>query len=68
MLQKNGVDAKLPWPPLHIQPANPELNNNVHKNTELISNSSLMLPIFNTMTDEEVEYVIDCCNSANPMN
>lgn len=68
ILQENGIDAKLPWPPLHIQPANPELNNQSHKNTELISDSSLMLPIFNTMTDEEVEYVIDCCNSANPMN
>jgi len=65
ILQENGIDVKLPWPPLHIQPANPELNNNVHKNTELISESSLMLPIFNTMTDEEVDYVIDCCNDVN---
>ena len=65
ILQENGIDVKLPWPPLHIQPANPELNNNIHKNTELISNSSLMLPIFNKMTDDEVNYVIDCCNSVN---
>jgi len=62
ILQENGIDAKLPWPPLHIQPANPELNNNIHKNTELISDTSLMLPIFNRMTDEEVNYVIKCCN------
>lgn len=65
ILQDNGIDVKLPWPPLHIQPANPELNNNIHENTKLISDSTLMLPIFNKMTDEEVDYVIDCCNSIN---
>ena len=63
--EKNGIDVKLPWPPLHIQPANPELNNNVHEHTKLISDSALMLPIFNKMTDDEVDYVIDCCNSVN---
>ena len=67
-LQANGIDVKLPWPPLHIQPANPELNHNVHKNTELISNSSLMFPIFNTMTNDQVEYVIDSSNEINSMN
>lgn len=61
-LQEFGIDVKLPWPPLHIQPANPELNNNIHENTQLISDSSLMLPIFNGMTDEEANYVINCCN------
>jgi len=65
ILQENGIDVKLPWPPLHIQPANPELNNNVHEHTKLISDSALMLPIFNKMTDDEVDYVIDCCNSVN---
>ena len=65
ILQENGIDVKLPWPPLHIQPANLELNNNVHEHTKLISDSALMLPIFNKMTDDEVNYVIDCCNSVN---
>ena len=65
ILQQKGIDVKLPWPPLHIQPANPELINNIHKNTEMISESSLMLPIFYTMSDEEVDYVIDCCNEIN---
>lgn len=63
ILQEHGIDVKLPWPPLHIQPANPELNNNVHKNTQLISDTSLMLPIFNGMTDDEANYVIECCNN-----
>jgi len=62
ILQENGIDAKLPWPPLHAQPANPELNSNIHQNTKRISETSLMLPIFNGMTDEEVNYIIDCCN------
>ena len=65
ILQENGIDVKLPWPPLHIQPANLELNNNVHEHTKLISDSALMLPIFNKMTDDEADYVIDCCNSVN---
>jgi dTDP-4-amino-4,6-dideoxygalactose transaminase len=63
ILQECGIDAKLPWPPLHIQPANLELNNNIYKNTQLISDTSLMLPIFNGMTDEEANYVIECCNN-----
>jgi len=63
IFQENGIDAKLPWPPLHSQPANPELNNQNNKNTELISNTSLMLPIFNKMTEEEVDYVIECSNN-----
>ena len=62
ILQENGIDAKLPWPPLHSQPANPELNNKSHINTEIISDTSLMLPIFNRMTEEEVDYVIECSN------
>jgi len=65
ILQENGIDVKLPWPPLHIQPANLELNNNVHEHTKLISDSALMLPIFNKMTDDEADYVITCCNSVN---
>ena len=63
ILHENGIDAKLPWPPLHSQPANPELNQNIHENTKIISDTSLMLPIFNGMTDEEADYVIDCCNN-----
>ncbi|EPA05354.1 DegT/DnrJ/EryC1/StrS aminotransferase family protein [Candidatus Nitrosarchaeum limnium BG20] len=65
ILHENGVDAKLPWPPLHSQPANSELNKNIHENTRIISDTALMLPIFNGMTDEEADYVIECCNNIN---
>lgn len=65
LLQEDGIDVRLPWPPIHLQPANPELNNNTHPKTEKISNSTLMLPIYNSMKKEELEYVIERSNAIN---
>jgi len=65
LLQENGIDARLPWPPIHSQPSNPELHNYNYPKTEKVSNTLLMLPIFNSMADDEVDYVIEKSNEIN---
>lgn len=64
-LQENGIDVKLPWPPLHSQPCNSELNNFEFPKTEEISKTSLMMPIYNSMSNDDVEYVIEQSNKIN---
>jgi len=48
-LEKNHVDARPSWLPVHLQPCNPELNKFKLLSSEKIYSHSLTLPIFNSM-------------------
>lgn len=67
ILTKNDISVKTSWPPIHSQPINfqlkSQLNSSSFKNSIDISNTTLMLPIYNEMTDDEAQYVIDNFNS-----
>ncbi len=61
-LRDNGIDARLPYMPIHRQPCNPELENSNAPNSNLIYETGFTLPIFNDMTEDECNLVIDYCN------
>ncbi|MHA7646449.1 DegT/DnrJ/EryC1/StrS family aminotransferase [Nitrosopumilus sp. S4] len=57
-LNKNGIDARKSWKPIHMQPCNKELSKFRCINAEKIYEQVFTLPIFNGMTNQEVEKVI----------
>jgi len=57
-LNKNGIDARKSWVPMHMQPCNIELRNSNCKNSDEIYNSAFMLPLFNSMTEEEAKEIV----------
>ena len=61
-LRDNGIDARLPYMPIQRQPCNAELKNLDAPNSDLIYERAFTLPIFNNMTEDECNLVIDCCN------
>jgi perosamine synthetase len=61
-LRKNGIDARLPYLPIHRQPCNVELANVSCPGADEIYEKALTLPIYNNMTLDECSLVIDCCN------
>jgi len=62
-LRKKGIDARLPWLPVHMQPCNQELRQFVCKNAEDVYEKSFTIPIFNSMEDKEIELVTDAFDS-----
>ncbi len=64
-LIKDGIDARNPWMPIHMQPCNLELHDIKCPNAENIFNRALTLPIYNSMNLEEAQIVIDSINSNN---
>jgi len=58
-LRIQGIDARLPWLPVHMQPCNPELKKHSLKNVENIFDISFTMPIFNSMTDNEIKSVVN---------
>ena len=61
-LRKNGIDARLPYLPIHRQPCNPELADFSCPGADEIFEKALTLPIYNNMTLDECNLVIDFCN------
>jgi perosamine synthetase len=59
LLTQNGIDSRRSWLPIHKQPCNPELSSKRFPQAEMIYNQIFTLPIFNGMTDEEVDKVIE---------
>lgn len=62
-LSKKGVDSKVHYPiPLHKQPsiAGRYKGNAVFPNTERLAEKILSLPMYPELTDDNVDYVIDC--------
>ena len=62
-LRSNHVDARISWLPLHNQPVNTELSNNIYPTSDRIYNNSLTLPIYNSMTDDEIKFVLNTCKN-----
>lgn len=68
-LQFKSIDARTPFEPIHTQPCFPELYNIIPDTFKItggwqsnfVSWNSLTLPVFNGMTDADVEYVIKSC-------
>lgn len=60
-LNERGIDARKSWMPINMQPCNPELQNTGFINAENVFNKALTLPIYNSMTSDEVKTVIDEC-------
>jgi len=61
-LRSNGVDARLPYLPIHRQPCNAELSNSICPNADEVYDRSFTIPIYNDMTATECDLVIDMCN------
>ena len=61
-LRDSGIDARLPYMPINIQPCNPELQIFNSPNANDIFERSFTLPIYNNMTIDECNFVIDFCN------
>ena len=61
-LQQNGIDARLPYLPIHRQPCNSELANSKCPGADEIFEKAFTLPIYNNMTMDECKLVIDTCN------
>lgn len=59
---KMGVDCRKAWLPIQNQPCFPELSHIRCKNALDIFNRAFTLPIYNSMTNVEVEYVINALN------
>jgi perosamine synthetase len=62
-LRTNGIDARLSWLPLNNQPVNDAFHKSVFPNSENIYSNSLTLPIYNSMTDDELKFVIETCQN-----
>ena len=58
-LNDRGVDARVPWTPIHMQPCFPELDKASYRNAEYIFDRAFSLPIYNKMTSDDVATVID---------
>ncbi len=62
---KNGVDARKPWTPIQLQPCNPELKKFKCKNSEKIFDTVFNLPMYNNMSREEIDLVINSGNEVS---
>jgi len=58
----HGVDVRKPWTPIHLQPCNPELKKFKCRNSENIFKSAFNLPMYNNMTRQEINFVINSYN------
>ena len=56
---KMGVDCRKAWLPIQNQPCFPELSHTNCENALDVFNRAFTIPIYNSMTNEETEYVIN---------
>ncbi len=63
-LKENGIETIIHYPiPSHKTQAYSEYNNLVLKNTDLLSNQILSLPIYAELEDKEIEYICEKINN-----
>jgi perosamine synthetase len=55
-LDKNGIETRIPWPPIHQQPQFRTSGAAFHHSSDLY-NRAISLPMYNTITDSDVERV-----------
>ncbi|KFM20109.1 UDP-4-amino-4-deoxy-L-arabinose--oxoglutarate aminotransferase protein [Marine Group I thaumarchaeote SCGC AAA799-P11] len=58
-LRTGGVDVRMPWLPLSDQPVNSNLNVIKFPNSKNIYQNSLTLPIYNSMKNKDLQFVLD---------
>jgi len=58
-LNDRGVDARIPWTPIHMQPCFPELSKANCPNAAYIFDRAFTLPIYNKMTSDDVDTVLE---------
>jgi perosamine synthetase len=61
---KNGIDSRNTWIPITEQPCFPELKNIRCNNAKMISKQTLTLPIYNSISNESVDFIIDTINDS----
>ena len=61
-LRKNGIDTRMPWMPIHMQPCFKELNKMKFKNSENIYKTIFSLPMHNSLSKKESLMIIKICN------
>lgn len=64
-LREKGIDARLSFYPLHLQPCNPELRKYVCKQSKTVYDTVFTLPMYNSLTDDDVDLIISVCNKIN---
>ena len=62
-LINKGIDARKAWTPIHMQPCNPELINEKCPNAKDVFDRSFTLPIYNSMSKDETNMVIEAFQS-----
>jgi len=60
-LNSKGIDARNSWLPINLQRCNKELNSINCSNSLKLFETTFTLPIFNSMTSKEVDYIIKHC-------
>jgi perosamine synthetase len=58
LLLKNNIDVRICWLPAHLQSYHKKLFKGKYPNAEKIGNCAINLPLGNSLTEEEVDYVI----------
>ena len=58
-LREKGIDTRPSFYPIHTMPPYKHLTERPFPNSDYISNYGLSLPSFPSLTDEDVEYVVD---------
>ena len=61
-LQSDGIDARMPFLPIHRQPCNVELKDSDCPCSDKIFDTTFTVPIYNEMEPSEYNFVIDACN------
>ena len=59
---KNGIDCRNTWIPITNQLCFPELKNNKCLNAEKIFKQSFTIPIYNSISDKDIDFIIDIIN------
>lgn len=59
---RNGIDCRKTWIPINNQPCFPELNNIQCLNAEKIFDHALTIPIYNSISNDDVNYIINTIN------
>lgn len=60
---KTGIDCRKAWLPINYQPCFPELKKIDCKNALKIFKTAFTIPIHNSMTDKDIDYVINALNN-----
>ena len=59
---KNGIDSRKTWVPINHQPCFPELKNIKCPNAEKIFEQTFIIPIYNSMSEEDANFIVNNIN------